>query len=579
MRELLKLKKYVIQYKFHFLFGVLALTTIDLLQLIIPRILKWAVDGLATGIADLSDLGFYFLSIVLIAIGIAIGRFFWRYLIIGSSRRIERSLRTDFYEHLLTLDFAYYDQQKTGDLMAHAVNDINAVRMALGFGFIILVDVFILGIAALCMMLSISPKLTLYALIPFPVIAIVSTRFGRVIHHLFEKVQEAFAVLTERVRENLSGMKVIKVFVQEEGEIRKFEKLSRGYIKKNLKLVRAWGMFFPIIISLASLGQVIVLWLGGKYVILGQISIGSFVAFIAYLQILVWPMIAIGWAINLFQRGAASQGRLNRIFEKRSSIVSGNKVVERLKGAIEFKNVTFTYYGKNMPALENINLSISPKEFIGVTGPIASGKTCFVNLILRLYEPQKGKILVDGQDIKDLTIESLRRNIAYVPQDTFLFSETIKNNIIFGVRDVTQEEIEHIAHVAQIYDEIMQLPNKFDTRIGERGVTLSGGQRQRIALARALLLKRPILILDDAVSSVDAETELRILESIRHELKNRTSIVISHRVFVLKDATRIIVFDNGKIVQQGTHNELLGKTGIYRDIFRIQQIEMKLESA
>lgn len=579
MRELLKLKKYVIQYKFHFLFGVLALITIDLLQLIIPRILKWAVDGLATGIADLSDLGFYFLSIVLIAIGIAIGRFFWRYLIIGSSRRIERSLRTDFYQHLLTLDFAYYDQQKTGDLMAHAVNDINAVRMALGFGFIILVDVFILGIAALCMMLSISPKLTLYALIPFPVIAIVSTRFGRVIHHLFEKVQEAFAVLTERVRENLSGMKVIKVFVQEEGEIRKFEKLSRGYIKKNLKLVRAWGMFFPIIISLASLGQVIVLWLGGKYVILGQISIGSFVAFIAYLQILVWPMIAIGWAINLFQRGAASQGRLNRIFEKRSSIVSGNKVVERLKGAIEFKNVTFTYYGKNMPALENINLSISPKEFIGVTGPIASGKTCFVNLILRLYEPQKGKILVDGHDIKDLTIESLRRNIAYVPQDTFLFSETIKNNIIFGVRDVTQEEIEHIAHVAQIYDEIMQLPNKFDTRIGERGVTLSGGQRQRIALARALLLKRPILILDDAVSSVDAETELRILESIRHELKNRTSIVISHRVFVLKDATRIIVFDNGKIVQQGTHNELLGKTGIYRDIFRIQQIEMKLESA
>jgi ATP-binding cassette subfamily B protein len=567
MRELLKLRKYVIRYKFHFLFGVLALVTIDLLQLVIPRILKWAVDGLATGTADLSDLGFYFLIIVLIAIGIAIGRFFWRYLIIGSSRRIERSLRTDFYEHLLTLDFAYYDQQKTGDLMAHAVNDINAVRMALGFGFIILVDVFILGIASLCMMLSISPRLTLYALIPFPVIAIVSTRFGRVIHHLFEKVQEAFAVLTERVRENLSGMKVIKVFVQEEGEIHKFERLSRGYIKKNLNLVRAWGMFFPIIISLASLGQVIVLWLGGKYVILGQISIG-----------LVWPMIAIGWAINLFQRGAASQGRLNRIFEKRSSIVSGNKVVERLKGAIEFKNVAFTYYGKNMPALENINLSISPKEFIGVTGPIASGKTCFINLILRLYEPQKGKILVDGQDIKDLTIESLRKNIAYVPQDTFLFSETIKHNIIFGMKDVNQAEIEHIAHVAQIYDEIMQLPNKFDTRIGERGVTLSGGQKQRIALARALLLKRPILILDDAVSSVDAETELRILESIRHELKNRTSIVISHRAFVLKDATRIIVFDNGKVVQQGTHNELLRKTGIYRDIFRIQQIEMKLES-
>jgi len=577
MRELLKLKKYLVQYKFHFLFGVLALIVIDLLQLIIPRVLKWAVDDLATGIADLSDLGFYFFLIILIAIGIAIGRFFWRYLIIGSSRRIERSLRSDLYEHLLTLDFSYYDQQKTGDLMAHAVNDVNAVRMALGFGFIILIDVFILGIASLGMMVNISLRLTLYALIPFPIIAIVSTKFGGLIHHLFEKVQESFAVLTERVRENISGMRVIKVFVQEQGEIHKFDRLSNEYVKKNLSLVRAWGLFFPIIIFLAALGQVIVLWLGGKYVIFGQISIGSFVAFIAYLQILVWPMIAIGWAINLFQRGAASQGRLNKIFEKRPKIVSGNKDIERVNGAITFKNITFTYYGKNTPALKNVNLSIAPKEFIGVTGPIASGKTCFVNLILRLYEPQHGQILVDGHDIKDLRIESLRRNIAYVPQDAFLFSDTIKGNIIFGTGDVNQEEIEHIARVAQIYDEIMQLPNKFDTRIGERGVTLSGGQKQRIALARALLLKRPILILDDAVSSVDAETELKILESIKHEMKNRTSIVISHRVFVLKDAARIIVFDNGEIVEQGTHEELLAKTGVYRDIFRIQQIEMKLD--
>jgi ATP-binding cassette subfamily B protein len=548
MRELLKLKKYLVQYKFHFLFGVLALIVIDLLQLIIPRILKWAVDDLATGIADLSNLGFYFFLIVLIAIGIAIGRFFWRYLIIGSSRRIERSLRTDLYEHLLTLDFSYYDQQKTGDLMAHAVNDVNAVRMALGFGFIILIDVFILGVAALGMMVNINLRLTLYALIPFPIIAIISTKFGGLIHHLFEKVQESFAVLTERVRENISGVRVIKVFVQEQGEIHKFDRLSHEYVKKNLSLVRAWGMFFPSIIFLAALGQVIVLWLGGKYVI-----------------------------FNLFQRGAASQGRLNKIFEKRPNIVSGNKDIERVNGAIIFKNITFTYHGKNTPALKNINLSIAPKEFIGVTGPIASGKTCFVNLILRLYEPQQGQILVDGQDIKDLTIESLRRNIAYVPQDTFLFSDTIKENIIFGTGDVNQEEIEHIARVAQIYDEIMQLPNKFDTRIGERGVTLSGGQKQRIALARALLLKRPILILDDAVSSVDAETELKILESIKHEMKNRTSIVISHRVFVLKDADRIIVFDNGEIVAQGTHEELLAKTGVYRDIFRIQQIEMKLD--
>ncbi len=577
MHELLKLKKYILRYKFHFLFGILALVIIDLLQLIIPRVLKWAIDDLAAGRADLKGLGSYFVIIMLIAIGIAIGRFFWRYFIIGSSRRIERTLRTDFYKHLLTLDFAYYDNQKTGDLMAHAVNDINAVRMALGFGFIILIDVFIIGLATLGMMVSISLRLTMYALIPFPIIALVSTRFGRLIHKLFEKVQASFAVLTERVRENLSGMRVIKVFVQESGEIAKFKRQSEDYIRKNLSLIRTWGMFFPIIIFLAALGQVIVLWLGGKYVIFGQISIGSFVAFVAYLQILVWPMIAIGWAINLFQRGAASQGRLNKIFDAHPTINRGESVVERFTGAIEFKNVTFTYQNKDNPALKNINLQISPKEFIGVTGPIASGKTCFVNLLLKLYEPQQGIITIDGQNIRNITAESLRKNIAYVPQDTFLFSDTIKENIIFGNRNASMSDIERSARIAHIYDEIINLPDKFDTLIGERGVTLSGGQKQRIALARALLMKCPILILDDAVSSVDAETELKILRSIKKEIKNRTSIVISHRVFVFKDASKIIVFDEGAIVEKGSHEELFDKKGAYYNIYRIQQMEMQLE--
>lgn len=577
MRELLKLKRYLIEYKYHFLFGILALVVIDLLQLIIPRVLKWAIDDLATGSVNLRGLGFYFLLVLLIAVGIAIGRFFWRYLIIGSSRRIERTLRTDLYKHLLTLDFTYYDNQKTGDLMAHAVNDINAVRMALGFGFIILIDVFIIGIAALIMMMNISLRLTLYALIPFPIIALVSTRFGRLIHRLFEKVQESFALLTERVRENLSGMRVIKVFVQEKGEIDKFEEQSRDYIKKNLSLVRAWGMFFPIIIFLAAVGQVIVLWFGGRYVIFGQISIGSFVAFVAYLQILVWPMIAIGWAINLFQRGAASQGRLNKIFATRPTITGGESVIEAVSGEIEFNDITFSYQGKDEPVLKDVNLHIGAKEFIGITGPIASGKTSFVNLILKLYSPQKGTITLDGKDIADIAAETLRKSIAYVPQDTFLFSDTIKENIMFGNRNATFEDIEQCTRIAHIYDEIMELPKKFDTLIGERGVMLSGGQKQRIALARALLMKSPILILDDAVSSVDAETELRILKSIKQEIKNRTSIIISHRVFVFKDANRIIVFDKGEIVEQGTHQDLLKGKGLYHNIYKIQQIEMKLE--
>lgn len=577
MRSLLKLLKYLSKYKVHLTFGVLALIIVDLLQLIIPRVLKRAIDGLAGATVGLSVLTNYFLIIIVIAIGIAIGRFFWRYLIIGSARKIERTLRTHLYSHLVTLDFTYFDTHKTGDLMAHAVNDINAVRMALGFGFIIFIDIFILGIAALVMMLNISSRLTLYALIPFPLIAIVSTRFGRVIHHLFENVQQSFALLTERVRENLAGIRVVKIFVQEGSEVKKFDGLSKDYIKKNLRLIKNWGMFFPLIMFLASIGQIIVLWLGGRYVIFGEISIGSFVAFVAYLQILIWPMIAIGWTINLFQRGAASQKRLNKIFDERPSIKSTGSSIDRVEGAIEFKGVTFTYHGKNEPTLSNVDLNISTKEFVGITGPIASGKTCFVNLILRLYEPQKGEILIDGKNIREFTIESLRKNIAYVPQDTFLFSDTIKENIIFGNRDVKQDDIERVTHIAQIYDEIMQLPEAFDTHIGERGVTLSGGQKQRLALARALLLNRPILILDDAISSVDAGTELKILENVKSELKNRTSIVISHRVFVLKDAANIIVFDRGKIIEQGTHKKLLESGGIYSSIFRIQQIEMKLE--
>lgn len=576
MYSLLRLKRYFSKYKYHYIIGICALIAIDILQLIIPRVLKSAIDELTAGVAGLARLGQYFMIILALALGIAIGRFFWRYFIVGSSRKLERDLRTDLYNHLLTLDFSYFDTHKTGDLMAHAVNDINAVRMAMGFGFIILIDIVILGCASLIMMLNINPLLTFYALIPFPVIAIVSTRFGRLIHRLFEKVQESFAFLTERVRENLSGIRVVKVFVQEHAEIEKFDVLSKDYITKNVRLIRLWGMFFPTIMFLAALGELIVLWFGGRSVISGNMTIGSFVAFMAYLQILIWPMIAIGWAINLFQRGAASQARLNRILDAQPSIVGGT-FKKRVKGLIEFKNISFTYVDKNVPALSNASFRIEPKQFIGITGPIGSGKTCLVNLLLRLYEPQEGTIFIDGRDIKDFAIENVRKNIAYVPQDTFLFSDTVRANIVFGDYTASDRDVEEVARIAHIYDEIMELPHRFETQIGERGVTLSGGQKQRIALARALLMKRSIIILDDAVSSVDAETEREILSAIKKELKNRTSIVISHRVFALQDASRIIVLDRGSIVEHGTHEELLKTGGLYSEIFKIQQLEMKLE--
>uniref|UniRef100_A0A7V3VUX8 ABC transporter ATP-binding protein n=1 Tax=candidate division WOR-3 bacterium TaxID=2052148 RepID=A0A7V3VUX8_UNCW3 len=577
MRELLALKKYFRRYSWQIIIGIIALIIIDLLQLFVPRVLKLAVDALAQGRATMSLLGYYFLLIMLIAIGIAFGRFWWRYLLIGSARRIEKELRGDFYNHLTMLDLSFFDTHKTGDLMAHAVNDINAIRMSIGFGLVILVDIFALGVASLVMMIMISPRLTFYALLPFPFIAFFSTYFGRFIHRLFEKVQESFSNLTERVRENLSGIRVVKLFVQEDAEIEKFKRTSEDYVNKNMKLWKILSLFFPIIMGLAGIGEVIVLGLGGRYVIIGAISVGSFVAFMVYLQMMVWPMMAIGRAINMFQRGAASQGRLNRIFSIKPSIKGGEKNVSRDGAKIEYKNITFTYPGKEKPALSNITLEIETGSFIGITGPIGSGKSSLVHLLLRLYEPQDGTIFLNGIDIKEYNLAELRKSIAFVPQDTFLFSDTIKENILFGNPRADMSDVENVARIAEIYDEVMEFPQGFETIVGERGITLSGGQKQRIALARALVLKRPILILDDAFSAVDANTEQKIVKNLKSELTNRTTIIISHRLFAIKEAKMIIVLDEGKIVEKGTHQELIKQRGLYYSIYKTQQLEMKLE--
>lgn len=578
MKDLFALFKYYRRYWPQTATGILALVVIDLLQLFVPRILKGAIDDLVTGRAAAGLLARYCLLIMLIALGVAVGRFFWRYLLIGSARKIERELRRDFYNHLTGLDVAYFDTTKTGDLMAHATNDINAVRMAIGFGLVILIDIVIMGVASIAMMITIDLRLTLYALVPFPLIALFSTFFGRTIHRFFERVQASFAELTERVRENLSGIRIVKVFVQEPCEEDRFNAMSLDYVKKNMDLIKVWGLFFPVIMSLAAVGMVVVIGLGGRFVLLNAISVGSFVAFTVYLQMLVWPMIAIGRAINLFQRGAASQSRLNRIFARRSAVLPSAGRASPVEGHIVFRNVRLTYGGKKEPALAGLNLEIRPQQFVGLTGPIGSGKSSFVHVLLRLYEPESGTITIDGQDLMTLAPEYLRAQIAFVPQDTFLFSDSVRNNIAFGSPDATPGEIEAVSRAACIYEEIMALPDKFDTRIGERGITLSGGQKQRLALARALLLDRPLLILDDAFSSVDAETERAIIAAVRAELRRRTSIVISHRLFAIKDADRIFVLDNGAIAEAGTHRELLSLKGLYYDIYRIQQIETKLET-
>ncbi len=578
MHELFRLKPYFFKYRYRILLGIAALVIVDILQLLIPRVLKQAIDRLALGQATVRSLVGYAALVLVIALGVAFFRFFWRVFIIGSSRRIERELRTDLYNHITTLDVGTFDVIKTGDLMAHATNDINAVRMAIGFGLVVLTDIVILGCMALAMMISINPRLTLLAMIPFPFITFISTRFGRIIHRRFEKVQQLFSALTERVRENLAGIRVIKIFVQEETEIRHFHELSRDYIQKNLSLVRVWGLFFPAIFSLAAAGEVIVLGVGGRMVILGRMSIGSFVAFIAYLQAMIWPMIAIGQAINMFQRGAASQGRINRILDLQPQIRDAGGKPDKIEGNIVFDQVTFTYAGKIQPAVDAVSFTVAPRDFIGITGPIGSGKTTLVNLLLRLYDFQAGSIRIDGHDIRDLDRKYLLKHIAYVPQDTFLFSVTIKENIIFGRPDATMEQVEQVCRISQIYDEIMSFPQGFDTIVGERGITLSGGQKQRIALARALLLDRPILILDDAISAVDADTEKLIFQALRQELGRRTSLVISHRLFAIQDARLILVLDRGRIIELGSHAELLKKRGLYYKIHQAQQIALHLES-
>jgi len=579
MKELLKLKKYVGRHKWKILAGLLALIAVDIFQLFIPQVLKLTIDSLAAGTATIGLLLKYGWWVITIALGMGVGRFFWRFFIIGSARRIERELRQDFFSHLAFLDFSFFDEHKTGDLMAHATNDINAVRMSLGFGLVILTDIVVLGIASLFMMFSISPRLSLYALIPLPFLSLVVAFFGQMIRKRFESVQASFSELTERVRENISGIRVVKFFVQEGPEKQRFLESSLDYYDKNMKLVKVWGAFFPIIMFIASLSQGITFLAGGKMVIFGNVSLGEYVAFSAYLGILIWPMIAIGQAINVFQRGAASQGRLNRVFETRPEIADRPdcQELERAEGRIALDNVTFYHNGKSSPAIDGLSLKIEPQQLIGITGSIGSGKSTIVNLLMRLYQHQKGNISIDGKDISIYSLGSLRSQAAFVPQDSFLFSDTIRENISFGRPELKDTgEIERVAKIAAVHEEIISLPRGYQTVVGERGVTLSGGQKQRVALARALLMDRPLLILDDALSAVDADTERKILNQLATEFSKRTAIVISHRIFAIQDADQIVVLDQGRIAEQGKHQELLALKGKYYEMYKLQQLEREL---
>ena len=579
MRSFKTLQNDFIENRWRISIGLLALLIVDVLQLFIPRVVKYAIDDLTLGTVSYSRLLVYGLEVLLLAMGIGSLRYVWRYFLLGAARRIEKALRDRLFTHLQTLSLSYFSRTKVGDLMAHATNDIEAVRMAMSMGVVFLVDTIILGVLTIFFMIYIHPKLTLFAILPMPLITLITLLSSRTIHHRFEMVQKTFASLTEGVREAIAGIRVIKAYVLEEREEKKLAQLSQDYIQKNLNVVKVWGMYFPVILFLSNVSMAIVLYWGGKLTILDSISTGDFVAFMSYLGLLAWPMMALGWGVNVIQRGGASMDRLNRIFGETPEILDTPGAVQGrpLKGRIDIKGLTFSAGNGGNSLLRNVTLTVNEGERMVMVGRTGSGKTILCNLLARILESPKGYLFFDGVEIHEIPLEALRKSIGYVPQDTFLFSDTIRENIAYGKIDATDKEIEEAARLAQIYDEVMDFPEGMNTVIGERGMTLSGGQRQRIAIARAILMNPPILLLDDALSSVDIQTEERVLEGLEEFLRGKTSILITHRIAPLRRADRIIVLEEGQVVEMGDHGTLLAKGGIYTDLYWQSQLEEELE--
>jgi ATP-binding cassette subfamily B protein len=552
---------------------------VDTLQLIIPWLLGDFTDRLQSKNINMRGILIYASIIILIAIFTAFFRYLWRLYIVGTSQLLEKQVRENFYRHLLKLYTNYFNEQKTGDLMAHATNDIKAVRQAMGPGIVMFFDALFLTVATISILIiQIDIRLTLIALIPLPFLAILSTYFSKSIHEKFTAVQEAFSNLTDKVQENFSGIRVIKAFTQEDMEIEKFASANKLNYDKNIDLIKTWGLFHPMVQFITSLSFLIVIWYGGTLTIKGIISLGDFVAFNSYLGLLTWPMMAVGFVINLMQRGTASLKRLNKIFSEEPELYDKDVIKDvEIKGSIKFNNLSFRYNKEEELVLSNINLEIQQGQTVAFLGKTGSGKTTLINLLLRLFNVNDGELFIDGYDINKVSIKKLRAEIGIVPQDNFLFSSTIGENISFFDPDnISDEEIKKAAKVSEVYDNIMEFPNKFDTILGERGVTLSGGQKQRISMARAIIKKPKMLILDDSFSAVDTHTEEKILNNLKPIMENRTVILVSHRISTIKNADMIYVLENGKILERGTHDMLVENDKLYNDIYQKQQLEEKI---
>ena len=572
------LKVYFVQNRWRIAFGLFCLLLVDFLQLLIPLVIKRAIDALTFKTATSVSLLRYALIIATIASIMALLRYVWRYLLLGHSRKVEEGLRNRLYRHLQTLSLSFYHRTKTGDLMARATNDVNAIRMATGMGMVALTDGLVLGMAAIGFMISISPYLTLIALIPAPIIIYLSRIFTRRMSAGYESIQNTFSALTERVREAFAGIRVVKAYCREPWEKEKVENEGRKYISVNMEMAKTIALFFPMMAIFTNLGLAIIIWMGGRLSILGSITTGDFVAFIGYLNLLTWPMMAMGWVTNLIQRGAASMRRINRVLEEVPEIAdsAAPQSVSQFKGGIEFRRFSLKYPGKDIYAVKDIDLIIEAGQTVSLVGRVGSGKSTLLHAIPRLFNTPRGTLFIDGVDVQDIPLKTLRKGIGFVTQETIIFSDTIRNNVLFGRSGVSDQDLEAVLRAAEIYDEIQALDKGVDTVLGERGITLSGGQRQRLTIARALVSDPPILILDDALSMVDTRTEERILNKVLEFRALKTNLIVSHRLSTISRADFIVVLDRGKLVEVGDHKTLMATGNEYARLYEKQLMAEEL---
>jgi len=573
-KSLRPLWPYLRRYRWSYVAGTVCVLVNNGAWVLFPQIIHKAVDGLERGVTRqaLAVLAFKLLAVFAVR---AVFMFLTRWILIGISRDVEFDMRNDLFARLETLSYSYYQRMRTGDIMARATNDLNAVRMLLGPAIMYSANTLVFTAAALAFMWRLSPKLTFYTFLPLPVASVTIQYFGRRIHERFERIQAMFSDISARAQENFSGARVVRAYVQEEAEIANFETANQEYIARSLKLVRLMGMLWPTLELMLGFASALVLWLGGREVLQGHMTAGGFAAFLTYMMQLTWPIIALGWVVNIFQRGTASLIRLNEILVEKPEIADSKDARDLpIHGEIEFRGLNFSYTDKEV--LHDLNLHIPAGSSLAIVGPTGAGKSTLVDLIPRIYDAEPGMVLIDGRPIRDYSVATLRKNVGFVPQETFLFSDRIRENIALGIDSASDLQIHDAAEAANIAADIEAFPEGYQTLVGERGITLSGGQKQRTAIARALIRNPRILVLDDALSSVDTHTEDKILNHLRDVMQGRTTIFISHRVSTVRNADRIAVLHSGRIVELGTHDELLALNGYYSDLYNKQLLEEEL---